>query len=89
MERSVKVVKVPDLGLYQFSTDIGFKKNRKDLDYPALGAFIQYMEDTYVGERALFPPTLWGVYGRDSDNRSNNSVEGNNLLIYLLYNNNF
>ena len=33
MERSVKVVKVPDSGLYQFSTDIGFKKNRKDLEF--------------------------------------------------------
>ena len=54
--------------------------------YPTLGDFIQYMEDVYVGEQALFPPPQWCVYGRRSDNRCNNWVEGKNsdLLLLLL-----
>ena len=58
-----------------------FARSRETLQllrlYPTLATFIQYMEDTYVGERALFKPELWSVFRRRSDNRSNNWVEGN------------
>ena len=45
-------------------------------EHPALVNFIQYLEDTYVGETAPFGPPLWCVYERTMDNRSNNAVEG-------------
>ena len=32
--------------------------------HPELDDFIQYMEHTYVGENAIFPPAVWNVYGR-------------------------
>ncbi|KAK5854116.1 hypothetical protein PBY51_015213 [Eleginops maclovinus] len=43
--------------------------------HPALDDFIQYIEQTYVGDNALFPPAVWNVFGRGSDNRTNNRVE--------------
>lgn len=33
MERSIEFTKMPDEGQYQFSLGIGFKKNRRDLDF--------------------------------------------------------
>ena len=53
--------------------------------YPPLADFIQYMEDVYVGEQALFPREQWCVFGLRSDCRSNNFVEGNNLDFYYFY----
>ncbi|KAK7884709.1 hypothetical protein WMY93_027832 [Mugilogobius chulae] len=43
--------------------------------YPQLGDFIQYMERTYVRDNAIFPPAVWNVFARGSDNRTNNRVE--------------
>ena len=54
--------------------------------YPQIVDFIQYMEDTYVGEQALFQPLVWSVYGRRSDNRSNNWVEGMSLIYFIIIN---
>lgn len=48
--------------------------------HPRLVEFIHYMEATYVGRNALFPPAIWNVFDRRSDNRTNNRVEG----IYIL-----
>ena len=32
--------------------------------HPAVADFIEYMEHTYIGERALFPPATWCVGGQ-------------------------
>ena len=50
--------------------------SRQIRHHPAVADFIEYMEHTYIGERALFPAATWCVYGWRSDNRSNNAVEG-------------
>lgn len=52
--------------------------------YQVLDDFIQYLDNTYVGDNSMFPPAVWNVHGRFSDNRSNNCVEGNNLNITII-----
>ena len=52
--------------------------------HPGLDDFIQYMEHTYVGANALFPPAVWNVYGRRSANRTNNHVEGTKLHVFTV-----
>ena len=69
------------LNFRRFVSDANPESRRLRQRYPALVDFVQYMERTYVGGRALFPPRLWCVYERRSDNRSNNWVEGENLLL--------
>ncbi|XP_063062496.1 uncharacterized protein LOC134455401 [Engraulis encrasicolus] len=44
-------------------------------EHPALGDFIRYLEQTYLGEHALFPPHIWNAYGHRQDNTDNNHVE--------------
>lgn len=51
--------------------------------------FIQYLDNTYVGDNSMFPPAVWNVHGRVSENRSNDWVESNNLntTIIIIMNN--
>ena len=44
--------------------------------FPPLNDFVVYMEHTYVGENATFPPAVWNVHRRGSDSRTNNRIEG-------------
>lgn len=48
---------------------------RKVRRYPALQDFINYIQRNYL-DGAQYPATMWNVYGRTSDNRTNNHVEG-------------
>ena len=52
--------------------------------YPVLDDFVQYMDNTYTGANATFPPAVWNVHGRASDNRSNNWVEGNLNVVIII-----
>ena len=42
--------------------------------YPAIDDFIHYLQNTYI--RGTFPITMWNVFERASDCRTNNAVEG-------------
>ena len=42
--------------------------------YPALQDFMEYVARTYID--GLFPIQMWNVFNRNSDNRTNNHVEG-------------
>ena len=46
--------------------------------FPMLANFIQYLERNYIVDGCQFTPQLWNVFGRTSDNRTNNFVEGKN-----------
>ena len=48
------------------------------LQYPDLTRFMAYVDNTYI--RGRFPPTMWNVYDRTRQTRTNNYVEGNNKL---------
>ncbi|PIK39647.1 hypothetical protein BSL78_23502 [Apostichopus japonicus] len=42
--------------------------------YPALGQFIEYFDETYINGN-MFPPSFWNTWARPMSSRSNNSVE--------------
>jgi MULE transposase domain len=44
--------------------------------YPDLDVFLNYVSSTYF--TGPYPPLMWNVYTRDSSNRTNNHVEGEN-----------
>lgn len=44
--------------------------------YHGMGQFIDYVRRNYVEDGCQFPPQLWNVFERTSDNRTNNFVEG-------------
>ena len=46
--------------------------------FPMLANFIQYLQRNYIVDGCQFTPQLWNVFGRTSDNRTNNFVEGKN-----------
>lgn len=50
-----------------------------------LQEFLQYMERNYVNAGCQFPPSMWNVFDRTNDNRTNNFVEGKEFTArYLL-----
>lgn len=48
-------------------------------NHPSLREFVNYFSQTYMN--GLFRPSTWNVYDRDVDCRTNNHVEGNNVII--------
>ena len=48
--------------------------------YQQLQQWLDYCERIYVSRHAIFPPMIWNVYDRCSDMRTNNHLEGENLL---------
>ena len=46
--------------------------------YPALRDFIVYVRQNYLDGN--YPPTMWNVFTRTNDNRTNNHVEGKTIL---------
>jgi hypothetical protein len=51
--------------------------------YPALQDFINYMERNYL--YGNFPPTMWNVFDRDGDTRTNNYVEGCMSMLIVIF----
>lgn len=44
--------------------------------HPAFDDWLDYVEGTYLNNNSPFPPTMWNVFGRNMDTRTNNHVEG-------------
>ena len=64
---------------HNFRVFVGCRESRRLIRlHPGLAEFVQYLEDTYISENALFGRDVWCVYGRHMANRSNNAVEGKN-----------
>lgn len=43
--------------------------------FPQLTSFLQYVKRVYVSRTSVFAPSLWNVYARNIDTRTNNHVE--------------
>ena len=43
--------------------------------YPALEAFFDYFERTWMNNHGVFPPVIWNVFDRPMEFRTNNHVE--------------
>lgn len=53
--------------------------------FPQLDDWLEYVQSTYISNNAPFPPTVWNIYNRDSNTRTNNHLEGKNFEFYWCY----
>jgi hypothetical protein len=47
-------------------------------NHPTLNHYLDYFHDNYVGPTARFQPSLWSVFDRMMENRTNNASENFN-----------
>jgi hypothetical protein len=52
------------------------RTNRLVGRFPALDEWLDYVETTYISRNAVFGTTVWNVYDRNVDTRTNNHLEG-------------
>ena len=61
-----------NFGILRASRSVGRLITR----FPKLNDWLQYVESVYVTRNAPFPTSIWNVYDRNCETRTNNHVEG-------------
>lgn len=49
--------------------------------FPQLDDWLDYVQNTYINRNSLFPPSVWNIYKRSTNTRTNNHLEG---IVYIM-----